>query len=189
MTIWTDSLKELRQLRVVVFCGMMAALACVLGYVASFEIGPYIRIGFSGLPNLVVDYLFGPAVGGIFGGVLDVLKWMLKPTGPFFPGFTLSAVLGAAVYGCFYYRRPVSLWRIAAANLIVKVFVNVLLNSVWLKLLYGRALAALLPSRIVSNAVMLPIDIAITYVLLKAVDRSVKPLLRAGGARAGGDGM
>ena len=60
------SLGKLKQTKVLCFCGMMGALAVILGYVATIKIGQYIRIGFSGLPNQVVDYLFGPWIGAIF---------------------------------------------------------------------------------------------------------------------------
>lgn len=93
-SLWLRSLGEFKRLNVVVFCGMMCALAIVLNMVASINVGPYIRIGFSGLPNQAVAYLFGPAVGGIFGAALDVIKYMLKPDGAFFPGFTVSAGIG-----------------------------------------------------------------------------------------------
>ena len=147
-SLWLRSLGEFKRLNVVVFCGMMCALAMVLNMVASVSVGPYIRIGFSGLPNQVVAYLFGPAVGGIFGAALDVIKYLIKPDGAFFPGFTISAL--------------------------VKVVVNILLNTLWLNMLYGKAFLAILPGRVISNAVMLPIDTAIMYFMLQAVDRTIK---------------
>ena len=102
--LYKASLKELSVTRNVVFCGLMAALAIVLGMVASITIGSYIRIGFSGLPNRMVDFLFGPVAGCFFGGALDVLKYLMKPEGPFFFGFTLNAMLSGILYGsCLLY--------------------------------------------------------------------------------------
>ncbi len=175
---WIDSLREFKNLRNVVFCGMMAAIAIILGYVATIRIGQYIRIGFSGLPNQVVDYLFGPAIGAMFGAALDIIKWFLQPTGDFFPGFTISAALGGIIYGFAFYKKNVTVLRVFSAQLIVKIFVNICLNSLWLKMLYDQAILALLPGRILSNAIMLPIDTFITYVMLKAVDRTIRPMFR-----------
>ena len=173
-SLWLRSLGEFRRLNVVAFCGMMCALAMVLNMVASISVGPYVRIGFSGLPNQVVAYLFGPAVGGIFGAALDVIKYLIKPDGAFFPGFTVSAALGGMIYGALLYKKKVSLPRVFAAQLLVKVLVNILLNTLWLNMLYGKGFMALLPARVVSNAVMLPIDTAIMYVMLQAVDRTIR---------------
>ncbi len=173
-SIWQRSLGEFRKLNVVVFCGVMCALAIALSMVASISLGPYIRIGFSGIPNQVVAYLFGPAVGGIFGAALDIIKYLIKPEGAFFPGFTVSAALGGIIYGTFLYRRRLSVARVAAVQACVKVFVNIILNTLWLNMLYGQAFTALLPARIVSNAVMFPVDTAIMYVVLKVADRTVR---------------
>ena len=173
-SLWLQSLKEFKRLNVVVFCGMMCAVAMVLNMVASINVGPYIRIGFSGIPNQVVAYLFGPAVGGIFGGALDVIKYLIKPDGAFFPGFTISAALGGIIYGAFLYKKKVTIARVFAAQLLVKIVVNILLNTLWLNMLYGKAFLAILPGRVVSNAVMLPIDTAIMYGILQAVDRTIR---------------
>ena len=173
-SLWIRSLREFKKLNVVAFCGMMCAVAMALNMVASITVGPYIRIGFSGLPNQVVAYLFGPAVGGIFGGALDVIKYILKPEGAFFPGFTISAILGGVIYGAFLYKKKLQIGRVFAAQLLVKVFVNILLNTLWLNMLYGKAFLAILPGRLVSNAVMLPIDTAIMFFMLQAVDRTIR---------------
>lgn len=170
--IWIRSLAEFRSTRTIAFCGVMAALGVVLSLFARVQIGNFIRIGFSELPNIVVDDMFGPVIGGIFGGILDVLKYLVKPTGAFFPGFTLSAVLGGLIYGSFFYRKKITPARVFAANLVVKFFVNIILNSVWLHILYNKAFLAMLPMRIVSNLIMLPIDTAIYYFLLKGVRQS-----------------
>ena len=178
--IWIASLGEFRKLRVVTFCGIMAAAAIALNYVASIEIGQFIRIGFSGLPNQAVSFLFGPTVGALFGGALDFLKWFLKPTGAYFPGFTISAMLGGIIYGLLLYRKKPTIPRVFLAHLLIKVFVNVGLNTIWLSVLYNNAIAVILPQRILSNAIMLPIDTIICYIMLKVVDSYIKPLFRRG---------
>ena len=60
--LYQHSLKEFCNTKTVVLCGILAALAIVLSMVASIQFGPYIRIGFSGLPNRIVEFLFGPVV-------------------------------------------------------------------------------------------------------------------------------
>ena len=75
---YAGGFNELKATHNLVLCGLMAALAVVLNYTTSIFITPNIRIGFSGLPNRVVEYLFGPYVGAIFGATLDILKYLLK---------------------------------------------------------------------------------------------------------------
>ena len=169
------SVSRLKETKVLTFCGMMGALAIILGYVATIKVGQYIRIGFSGLPNQIVDYLFGPWVGAIFGGAMDIIKWFVSGDGDFFIGFTITAMLGAFIYGVFLYNKPIKLWRIIAAQALVKVVCNIILNTLWLNILYGKAIAAILPGRLISNAVMLPVDVIIMYLMLQVVAKVIKP--------------
>lgn len=171
------SFQELKSLKTVMACGLLAALAVILSYVASVDLGPFIKIGFSGIPNRVTDFLFGPFVGGVFGGMLDLLKYFIKPSGPFFPGFTLDAILGGIIYGFFLYRRPVKLWRLLAAGFLVKAIVNCGLNTLWISMLYGKAFMVLLPARALKNLIMWPIDAMILFFVLTAVEKTVKPML------------
>ncbi len=162
-------MNELKNIRVLTTCGVLAALAVALKYVASVDIGQYVRIGISNMPNVAVSALFGPALGGIFGGILDIIKYVIAPTGPFFPGFTFNAVLSGMIYGLILYKHPITVPRVLFSQFLVKVFVNLLLNTYWLSILYGKGFMAMLPARVVSNAVMLPIDTALTFVILRFV--------------------
>ena len=81
-------------------CGLFAALAFILESF-SIQLGESIKIGFSGLPNEMVDFLFGPAVGCVFSGMMDILKLIVHPTGPWIPGLTLNSFLAGLVYGFF----------------------------------------------------------------------------------------
>ena len=171
--IYSDSLKELLSTKNVVLCGLMAALAVVLSMVASIDVGPYIRIGFSGLPNRVVECLFGPVTGCLFGGMLDVLKYMLKPSGPFFFGFTFNVMLAGLIYGTVLYQKPVTVKRVVAAEFLTKLTVNCLLNTLWISILYGKGFFALLPLRALKNIIMLPIDSCILYFTLTYMKKLV----------------
>ena len=163
---YLDSMNQLKVTQNLVICGLMAALAVVLSYVASIDFGPYIRIGFSGIPNRMIEFLFGPIVGSIFGGTLDVLKYLIKPNGPFFFGFTFDAMFASVIYGSLLYKKPIKLWRIALAEFLAKLIVNCGFNTLWISMLYGKGFFLLLPARILKNAVMLPIDTAILFFAL-----------------------
>lgn len=186
--MYVSSLRELLVTKNVVLCGLMAALAVVLSMVASIEVGPYIRIGFSGIPNRIVECLFGPVAGCLFGGALDVLKYMLKPSGPFFFGFTFNVMLAGIIYGSILYKKPVTVKRIVTAEFLIKLLVNCILNTLWISMLYGKGFFALLPLRIVKNAIMLPIDSVILYFSLTYVKKLVNRIGLEGTKRMAGRG-
>ena len=155
--------------KTVTVCAMLGAVAIVLGSL-SIELGSTLRIGFSGIPNEIVHMLFGPVVGSVFAGTMDILKYLIKPTGAFFPGFTLIAMLAGLIYGSFYYKKELNFWRVLAAHITVALICNVLLNTWCLSILYGKAFAVLLPARLVKNAIMCPIDAFIFYHIAKVLD-------------------
>ncbi len=120
----------------------------------------------------VISMLFGPVVGGIMGGIGDILKFLIKPTGPYFFGYTLNAMLGPVIYGIFFYHRPIQLGRVVAAKITVALLVNLLLGTWWLTILYGKGFLAILPARFIKQVVSVPIDSVIFYVLAKTLERS-----------------
>ena len=164
--LYLSSMRELASPKNLALCGVMGALSMVLGIVASIQIGPYIKIGFSGLPNRIVECLFGPVIGCIFGGTMDILKFIAKPDGPFFFGFTFDAMLAGILYGSILYKKPVTIPRVFVAEFAAKVIVNCGFNTLWISVLYGKGFLAILPMRLLKNAIMLPIDTIITFALL-----------------------
>ena len=169
--LYVDSIKEFKITHNMVICGFMAALAIVLSYVASIQLGPYLKIGFSGIPNRIVEFLFGPVIGCIFGGALDILKFLIKPDGPFFFGFTFNAMLAGVIYGSILYKKPVKLWRIVLAEFLVKLIVNCFFNTLWISMLYGKGFIAILPPRVIKNIIMLPVDSIILFCVLTFIQK------------------
>ena len=170
--MFLSSSQELKKVPVLAVCAMFAALALILNSVASINIGPYIKIGFSAIPNQLVDYLFGPVTGSLFAGILDIVKYVMKPDGAFFFGFTFNAMLAAFIYGCFYYKKKLTLRRVLLAKLIVVLVVNVLLSTLWLDMLYGKGFLVLLPARAVKYLIMWPIDSVIFFALTRLIEQT-----------------
>ena len=167
-----SSARELRDLRVLTTCAVMAALAVALEFVASIQIGDYLKIGFSALPNQLVDWLFGGVTGALFGGVMDIVKFIIKPTGAFFPGYTLSAIAAGFIYGVSYYKKTPSLWRILATKAVVTLVVNAGMNTLWISMMTGKAFTVLLASRFVKEIVDLPVQAVLFFALVQIVERS-----------------
>lgn len=168
-TLFSDSYKELKQVRTITTTAMFAAISVVLGYF-TISIGDYLKIGFSTISNQFVYYLFGPVVGGVFGGGLDILKYLIKPTGAFFPGFTLNAVLAGILYGIFLYKKPITIGRVLVAEFVVALLCNVLLGTLWLNIMYGKAFMVLLPARALKNLIMWPVNTMLFYTIGKSME-------------------
>ena len=120
--------------------------------------------------NQFVYYLFGPVAGAVYGGVLDLVKYVVKPTGAFFPGFTLNAMLGGVLYGTILYRKPLTFRRALWANLVVALICNIFLNTLWLSMMSGKAMMVLLPMRVLKNLIKWPVDAALFYLIAKRME-------------------
>lgn len=165
------SVRELSSIRTVAVCGMLLALKLVLN-LFTVNVSSLIKIGFSYLPVALAGMLFGPVVGGIVGATGDVLGYFVQPSGPYFPGFTLNAFLSGFVYGLFLYRRRAGVLRVFSAKAAVTLLVSILLNPLWLSILYGKAFFAVLSARIVTSLILLPVDTAVLFTVLKVMEKS-----------------
>lgn len=167
--LFGSSSRELKDVRTITVCAMLAAAAIIL---VNFriELTSTQRIGFSGIPNQIVAYLFGPAVSSLFAGALDIIKYLIKPVGAFFPGLTLVTMLAGLIYGCFFYKRPLRLARVLAAHFTVCLVCNVILNTLCLSILYGQAVMILLPPRIIQNLIKWPIDSIIFFYVARMLE-------------------
>ncbi len=105
------------------------------------------------------------------GGLSDIINYIINPKGAFFPGFTISAMVSGIIYGMAFYKKEISIKRCIFAKIAIVVIVDILLNTLWLSLLYGKGFFVLLPMRIIKNVVMIPINVAMMYFVLKLVDR------------------
>ena len=103
---------------------------------------------------------------------MDIVKFIIKPTGAFFPGYTLSAAVAGFIYGVSYYKKTPSLWRILATKAVVTLVVNAGMNTLWISMMTGKAFTVLLASRFVKEIVDLPVQAALFFLLVQIVEKS-----------------
>ncbi|MBQ7059829.1 MAG: folate family ECF transporter S component [Firmicutes bacterium] len=174
LTSFSASLAELKNIRSLTGLSMLLALDLVLNLVASIQITESLRLSFSFIAAALMGMLYGPTLAGLACGIVDILQLFIKPTGPYFPGFTLSAVLTGIIFGLFLYKNQCSLKRIIISKALINVFIHLLLNSLWITILYGKAFWANIPGRVVKNVGMLPVEIIILMIVLPAVVKILK---------------
>lgn len=131
--------------------------------------GPLLEIGFAFLPIGVLAYLYGPVNAGIASVVADIIGFVLRPAGFFFPGFTFNSLLIGLLFGWFLYKKPVTLSRVALANLVVTIVITLILTPIWLNIMFGSPLFA--GPRMVKAIVLYPIEVGLLYALLKSISR------------------
>ena len=164
-----SSARRMKRVRSLVMAAMLLAVQVVLGLVAAIPVGPSIRISFGYLALSSAGALLGPAVAPINGALADVLVFLIRPTGPYFPGFTVTGLVSGLIYGLMLYRREITLPRLLVTKLLIDVICNLALNTVWIHMLYGKAFLALLPGRALKNLLQYPVDVLLLYPVMKKV--------------------
>ncbi len=154
-------------------CAMLIALNVALGYF-SIDVTAYLRIGFGFITLPVVTTLFGPLAGCVAGMLQDLVSFIIKPTGGYLFTLTLNVGISGMIYGLMLYKKKITFARILLTKLVIIIVVNIILNSIGLAPTVGSGLIGILPSRIIKNLLLLPIQSIIVYALLKVVKSRVK---------------
>ena len=154
--------------RTVVYLGVLIALEIVLSRFLSISAWN-LKIGFSFVPVAAAAMLFGPLAAAVVGGIGDLLGAVLFPIGPYFPGFTLTAALTGLTFGLFLHKKRSPL-RVLGAVAVVQLVLGLLLNTLWISVLYGSPYGALLATRAVQCAILGPVQFIVTLLLGRSLD-------------------
>ena len=132
---------------------------------------PALRISFEFIPAALVAMLYGPwwAMGSC--ACADLLGALLFPSGPYFPGFTLSAALTGLVLGLFLYPCRREWNRVLPAVLIVTLLVNICLGTYWLTFILDKGFLLMLPGRVTKNVIMVPVMFVVIRLMARWAPR------------------
>lgn len=158
------SFRELRQVRSICGMALLLALSVVVDQF-SFYVGP-VKIGVGSLISAMLGCFYGPVAGAFAAGVGDIVKYLIRPDGAFFFGYTLNAMLGGMFYGIFFYKMRVSILRVVSVKLLINTLVNGLLGTLWYSMLYGKGFLAIFPARMWANIVKVPVESIVLLILL-----------------------
>jgi len=171
---------QMRSLRNQTLCAMLLALTIVLDYFGSIYILPTVKISLSYIGIALTGALLGPVPAMINGALSDVLVWVIKPVGAYFPGYTLTAALSGMWYGMVLYKHPEISWKRAAAAIIPVILLGeLLLNSIWVYMMYAKTFWANFPIRVLTNVIECPLKILLLMGMTKIVARVPKQLFKA----------
>ena len=127
---------------------------------------PVVKIGFAFVPIALCGMLYGPLPTAAAAALADFLGAVLFPIGAYFPGFTLTAFLTGLVFGACLHRGRFERRR----NIVLAVVLNcavlgLLLNTLWISVLYGTPYPVLLPTRVLQYVILIPVQLSVLCVL------------------------
>lgn len=124
------------------------------------------KIGFAFVPVVLAAMLLGPLYAGLVAALADFVGAILFPVGAYFPGFTLTAFLMGACYGLFLWKKQ-SFPRVLGAVAVHQLVLSLLLNTLWISVLYGSPFYPLLLSRLPQCAILSAVQLALIPLLIK----------------------
>ena len=163
---WRSAAAELRDLRKLAFAALMIALCMALSAVPAVTLPYGGRVTWGFLARSLCGLVCGPLLGVLFGFAEDILSFFLTGGGgyPFFPGYTLTTMLGVFLYALFLYRADLTVRRVFLAKLLTNIE-NVVLGALWTAILHGKAYIATASASAIKNLVMLPVQTAVLCAL------------------------
>ena len=114
---------------------LLIALQVVLSRFLSIQLWN-LKIGFSFVPVIIAARIFGPFYSVLVYALGDIIGTFLFPTGPYFPGFTLTAVVSGLIFGLFLQKKS-SPVKIIAASVLNQLICSLILNTFWISYTAG----------------------------------------------------
>ncbi len=162
---WKEAARQFSSVRMLAVCAMFIALRVALSSLF-IPVTENLRIYFTYFVTALGATIYGPLMALAEGFISDLLGYALFPSGAFFPGYTLSAMLGSLFFALFLYRRKLTIARVFLCKLTINVLVNILLGSLWSALLYGKGYIYYVTKSVVKNTVLLPVEVIVLLVVL-----------------------
>ncbi|MCL1828328.1 MAG: folate family ECF transporter S component [Oscillospiraceae bacterium] len=130
------------------------------------------KIGFGFVPIVLCAVMLGPVWAAAVYALSDFLGAVLFPIGPYFPGFTLTAALSGLAFGFFLYRREVRIFpHVIGAVFTSCVVLGLGLNTLWIALLYEKAIWAIIPGRLLQCVILISAQTALIPLICRVSER------------------
>lgn len=168
------SAQNLTTTKGLVLTAMFIAMHAVLG-IFKFQFVLDNRITLTFAATSAAGMILGPVPAMIVGAIGDILGYFLNPGGgAYFFGFTVSAMLGGLIYGICLYKRDkkTMLWWTILAVFLITLFVNIILNTYWLSVMYAKAYQMFATMRIIKNFVALPLHVIVILAVFMLTERT-----------------
>ncbi len=171
-SLFSDSAKELKQIRCIVVTALLIAVSMAIESVQI--VTPFFKINFTFLAFAAIGMLFGPTVALFSGALCDLLGYFVRPDGAFIPVYIVIAMLQGLIYGIFLYKKDIKklLVFIIIARLLDVLIINLCLNT-YFNMYYGFIpqvpLWVAVSARALKNFLELLADIPLLYIILPTV--------------------
>ena len=178
------SQSNVSRVKKIVLAGIFLALLIVLSRFLSIKT-PILKISFAYVPVYLAGIILGPTFSTIIEGLGDLVGATLFPMGPFFIGYTISAVINGFIYGALLHKRfkaDISdknfIIRLVIASFLQLILIDGILNTIWISITGGKSFWVLVPVRMTKELIMIPIQVISIFLLEKALRPAINRFLK-----------
>lgn len=162
----------MKRVQKVILVALLIAATIILQRFLSIRT-PIIAINFSFAPIMLAGVILGWPGAVLVAVISDLIGALLFPSGSFFWGYTLTALLAGLTAGlCLYRKTGIKvdrgfLLRLLLCVVITVALLNGVLNTLWVIITLGGASNVVIPIRILKQCLMLPIEFFTMLALVK----------------------
>ena len=168
----------MKKIKKIIISALLLASAIVINRFLSINTS-IVSIGFTFVPLMLAGIILGWKYSLVIGLLTDLIGALLFPFGSYFVGYTISSALTGLVYGLLLYRKgdfvvdKKFMINLVIAILIVCIFINGGLNTLWLVITSKKAFLAILPTRVLKQLLMMPIMFITMVSLTKLLTKQI----------------
>lgn len=186
--LFSDSSKELKKISTLTVSGLLIALAIVLRNL-TINISADLRINFAFLGVMIIAMLYGPVVSVMGNVSVDIIGYFLDGFKARDYNFALLVVkiIAGLIYGIMLYKKTTNkslIANVVVARILVVLICQITLNSMVLYYCYQNknfpfmsgsewsAFGIWMLPRLIKNGIMLPIEVALSVMILPLAKQS-----------------
>ena len=173
--MFKESFLELKKTQTIAILSILIAMHVLISSVF-IPVAPGLRIYATFFVIALAGVVAGPTTAIFYGFICDILGVIIHPSGPFFIGYTITTMMSSMIYALFLYKQKITVVKLFSAKLIVNLFCNVFLNSIWNYILFDKAFIYFVSKSIVKNVLLLPIEVFLLYVVFKLMLKTLNRL-------------
>ena len=172
---WKESVSHFTKVKSIALMGVLLAACVVVGGTCSyFPLKVFDRemsLLFIFWP--IIGLLFGPVPTMIIAGMVDLLVFLLFPTGyPMYIGYTFTQMLIGLINGLFFYKSKISLLKLFIAKAIINFGIHVGIESLFMADIMEYTFEAYRTFAIgglIKNGIFLPIETTAMFIVMSAL--------------------
>ena len=163
-----ENARSLKNVRVIVGVALFFALNVILNLFGSIQITIQLKIGFASIATAASCLLYGPIPNLVLAPLLDLVNYMVKPVGAYYPIFMISTMASACIFSAYFYNCERITWvRVILCRITYDVVVSLFLNTLFTSMLWGTPFLVIASPKLIKNLISLPFQVVILYLVMK----------------------